>query len=101
MGNLLEMQRVYIGDNQQLIELVDQRQEELDFREAQICFVNFSAKWEAEKDYRVMRELDVAASRLIQLFRQGDWHFSSTREIVGQAWSAYRRHLLYHARAQS
>ena len=48
-----------------------------------------------------MRELDVAESRLIQLFMNDDWHFSSTKEMKGKAWSAYRKVLLYHHARQS
>jgi hypothetical protein len=96
------LEKVWVPDNEQLVEIVDRRQAELDWREAQICFVNLSAAWEIGKEYSVMRQLDVAESRLIQLFmNDDDWHFSSTKEVKGKAWSAYRRHLLYHTRARS
>lgn len=93
-----EVKVVYVPDNQQLVEIVDRREAELDLREAQITFINLSAAWEQCHKYNTMRELDRAEKRLIDLFHAGDW---GTKPIRGQAWSDYRRHLLYHVKAKS
>jgi|SRR5271156_4128275 len=94
-----EVQRVFMPDNKQLIEIVDRRQAELDLREAQINFVNLAAKWELEQNRgpALMWEVNEAELRLIALFMDG-W---GPRCLMAKAWSAYRRHLLYHTRMQS
>ena len=47
MKNLLEMKRVFVmSDGHQLIDIVDRRQAELDWREAQMLFCGLSAQWE-------------------------------------------------------
>jgi len=70
------------------------REYEVEFAEAQLVFVNLAAKWEitGQREYALMRELDAAERRLISLFCDG-W---GPRPLMGKAWSAYRKRLLYH-----
>jgi hypothetical protein len=94
-----EVQRVFVLDNKQLIEIVDRRQADLDLRQAQIEFVNCAARREdkANREPSLMERFNEAELRLIALFMDG-W---GPRPLMTKAWSAYRRHLLYHTRAQS
>lgn len=88
-------------DADQLVDLYDRRQRELDFAQAQMIYCNLSAKWACTQEYRVGRDLDVAESRLIQLFMEDGWHFSSTNRVMNLAWDAYRHYLLFHHAKQS
>jgi hypothetical protein len=99
MEDMLEMKRVFVPDNEQLIEIVDRRQAELDLREAQIEFANCAARWEneANREPSLLERFNEAELRLIALFMDG-W---GPRPLMAKAWSAYRRHLLYHTRVSA
>lgn len=93
-----------ISDEEQLRELaesLDRHAYEVEFAEAQMVFCNLSARWECTREYAALRDLDVAESRLIQLFGEGDWHFSSTKQVMEGAWAAYKHFLLFHHERQS
>lgn len=76
-----------------------QRSYEIEFAEAQLVFVNLAAKYEitGQRDDALMRELNTAEKRLIQLFCDG-WGPSV---LMYKGWRSYREHLLYHTKQTS
>ena len=72
-----------------LCEKLDRRGAEIEWQEAQLCFVNAETRWMAKKDFAEMEEVNRVEERLIKLFMQG----APDRVTMGKAWSAYRKAL--------
>lgn len=87
----------FMTDEEQLAEMcekLDRRGAEIERQEAQLCFVNAEARWEVTKEHAAMVEANRAEERLVKLFMEG----ATDRAMMGKAWSAYRKVLLYHHR---
>jgi hypothetical protein len=92
--------RTYLTDNEQLIEIVDRRQAELDWSEAQMCYANCCARQECTDVCDphfpdVRKQTEQANKRLWALFSEG-WGPDETH--LFPAWWAYKGRLLHHHR---
>ena len=84
--------RKFMTDAEQLAELcekLDRKGAEVEWQEAQLCFVNAETRWRAKKDFTEMAEVNRAEERLIRMFMEG----ALDRVIMRKAWSAYRKAL--------
>jgi hypothetical protein len=74
--------------------------DDVDIREAQLVFVNLQSRWDvvANRDPKLMRELEDAENRLIALFMDEWADRGGDRRTIAVAYASYRRALLYHAR---
>jgi nuclear transport factor 2 (NTF2) superfamily protein len=68
--------------------------DDIEMREAQLVFVGLQSRWDADKNPRLMRELDVAERRLIVLFSTEWEKRGGDRRTINLAYSHYRKRLM-------
>jgi hypothetical protein len=74
----------------------EEQVQEIEFNEAQEAFCEASCRWADTKEQSALEKVTEAEVKLLHAFFRGD-----DRPIMRRAWSAYRRRLRYHHRAES